>query len=215
MRSLEVPTTVQYNNVYKWIKTNLPIDDDQVQTMHRKDDFVSARKSSSNHRRSGFKDKLESSLANKPDSLWVVYFPLTGMLIKSLIPWQKFLQGKEEKEKNADPLVRHLSSSSFARFVPLVIAIFVITTMLLPVFIIFLVQPSREVMVSIVAVFVTIVMVSMSLVIDLTAQDVFLGMAAYVYWKVRGPLLTPNSYSAVLVALLSNMMNQGDCGCSN
>lgn len=66
-------------------------------------------------------------------------------------------------------------------------------------------------MVSIVAVFVTVVMVSISLMIDISAQEVFLGMAAYVLCRLLGTLLISIRYSAVLVALLS--INKGDCGC--
>jgi hypothetical protein len=59
------------------------------------------------------------------------------------------------------------------------IAILAVGTLLLPVFLLFLLQPNRQVMMAIVAVFVVIFMVTISVVVELTAHDLFIGMAAY------------------------------------
>ena len=74
--------------------------------------------------------------------------------------------------------MHYLSSGRLATFARVLIAVLAVVSLLVPVFLLFLLQPSRQVMIAIVAVFVVIFMATISAVVELTAHDLFIGMAA-------------------------------------
>lgn len=74
IRSLEPPTTAQYNNVYKWMKTNTPIDELESKTMLRKNDFVTTRKRQPNNRKGALEDYLRH---------WLVRAPKSGLSVRT------------------------------------------------------------------------------------------------------------------------------------
>jgi hypothetical protein len=57
-------------------------------------------------------------------------------------------------------------------------AFLAVGTLLIPILVMFLVQPSREVMASILAVFMMVLMGTALVVVDMTAYDVFIVIAA-------------------------------------
>ena len=57
-------------------------------------------------------------------------------------------------------------------------AFLAVVTLLIPILVMFLVRPSREVVASIVAVFVTVLMGTAMVVVDMTTYEVFVVMAA-------------------------------------
>ena len=74
--------------------------------------------------------------------------------------------------------MHYLSSGRLATFARVLIAVLAVVSLLVPVFLLFLLQPSRQVVIAIVAVFVVIFMTTISVVVELTAHDLFIGMAA-------------------------------------
>jgi len=103
---------------------------------------------------------------------------------------QDFIKGENERKRTRNPLVHHFSSSRLAILTKIVASSLAVCVLLVPVLVLFLVELSREKMAGIVGGSVLVFMVTMSVLVDVTPHDLFIGIAAY---------------SAVLVALLSNL----------
>lgn len=72
----------------------------------------------------------------------------------------------------------NLSTGRMTKWAKAIAAFLAVGTLLIPILVMFLVQPSREVMASIVAVFVTVLMGTALVVVDMTTYEVFIVMAA-------------------------------------
>ena len=72
----------------------------------------------------------------------------------------------------------NLSAGRLTKWAKAIGAFLVLGTLLIPTLIMFLVQPSRQALASIVAVFVAVLMGTAFVVVDLTAYEVFILMPA-------------------------------------
>jgi hypothetical protein len=141
---------------------------------------------------------------------------ISGFLCHSRLKTDNFqgvLGAREEKEKPDGPSVVHLSTFSFDILSKISAALLAIGLVLAPVLILFLANLGREKMAAVVAVFVLIFLIGASLVMDLSTQEIFVFIVAYVlkFWN-RSSSLTLHSYSAILVTLLSNFLQANPPG---
>lgn len=72
----------------------------------------------------------------------------------------------------------NLSTGRMTKWAIAIAAFLAVGTLLIPILVMFLVQPSREVMASILAVFMMVLMGTALVVVDMTAYDVFIVIAA-------------------------------------
>ena len=72
----------------------------------------------------------------------------------------------------------NLSTGRMTIWAKAIASFLAVVTLLIPILVMFLVRPSREVVASIVAVFVTVLMGTAMVVVDMTTYEVFVVMAA-------------------------------------
>jgi hypothetical protein len=91
---------------------------------------------------------------------------------------QHLLKGKTGRSRTNNPQVHHYSSSGLDIFAKIVASSVAVGILLIPVFILFLFDLSRAKMAAIVGSFVLVFMVTMSVLVDVTPHDLFIGIAA-------------------------------------
>lgn len=91
---------------------------------------------------------------------------------------QAWAKGGKERGRTSDPYVHHYSTSRLGIVAKLVASAVAFGILLIPVFILYLTNLSREKMAVIVGSFVLMFMVSISVLVDVTAHDFFIGIAA-------------------------------------
>ncbi|KUJ23412.1 uncharacterized protein LY89DRAFT_777167 [Mollisia scopiformis] len=101
-----------------------------------------------------------------------------------------FLKNSPEGRKSSNQLVHGFSKNRLAILAKVVVACLAMCTLFIPILLMFLADLTRTKMACVLAIFVFIFMILMSVLVDLTPHDFFIVVAAY---------------SAVLVALLSNL----------
>jgi hypothetical protein len=100
------------------------------------------------------------------------------------------LGAQEEKDKLDGPTVVHLSTFRFDILSKLSAALLAVGFVLAPVFILFLANLGREKMAAVVGAFVLVFLFGASLVVDLTAHEIFVFLVAYVSMtRSRSPLI--------------------------
>lgn len=179
VRDLSTVNARHHRSVHTWMIDNRPLFEDEEAFIYSVDDFIMARRSSSQGSLHGSKiaEQLEDWIAKQPRSGFRSW----------LHGWVK---GGRERSRTSNPYVHHYSSSRLGIVAKVVASAVAFGVLLIPVFILYLTNLSREKMAVIVGSFVLMFMVSISVLADVTAHDLFIGIAAY---------------SAVLVALLSNL----------
>jgi uncharacterized membrane protein YkgB len=83
-----------------------------------------------------------------------------------------------ERSRTSNPYIHHYSTSRLGILAKLVASAVAFGILLMPVFILFLTNLSREKMAVIVGSFVFMFMVSISVLVDVTPHDLFVGIAA-------------------------------------
>lgn len=91
---------------------------------------------------------------------------------------QCLLNGKTERSRTNNPQIHHYSSDSLDVLEKIVASSVAVGILLIPVFILFLFELSRAKMAAIVGSFVLVFMVTMSVLVDVTPHDLFIGIAA-------------------------------------
>jgi uncharacterized membrane protein YkgB len=91
---------------------------------------------------------------------------------------QAFLNGETERSRTSNPYVYHYSPSRLAVLAKIFASTVAVGILLVPVFILFLVDLSRANMSIVVGGFVLVFMVTMSVLVDVTPHDLFIGIAA-------------------------------------
>ena len=91
---------------------------------------------------------------------------------------QHFLKGQAERGKSNDPRVHHFSDSKLDILVRIVASSIAVGTLLVPVLILYLIDLTRGQMAAIVGGFVFVFMVTISVFVDVTPHDLFIGVAA-------------------------------------
>jgi len=165
-----------HRSIHNYVTKNRAIRRGEEQYLYRIDDFIAVRGRSETRAQRGRRaqDVVEDFVARRPGT-WL----------------HAWLKGDEGRSKNKDPLVHYFSETRLAILTNAGIAIMVVGVLLVPVFVLFLADGmTRGGKACVVGVFVSFCMVTVSVAIDLTPENLFMGMA---------------TYSAVLVALLSNL----------
>jgi len=179
VRSLSTVNPRHHRSVHTWMIDNRPLFEGEDAFILSVDDFITAR------RVSGYGPPHGSRLAEMLES-FIAQQPRSGLRL-----WlHHLLNGKTGRSRTNNPQVHHYSSSGLDIFAKIVASSVAVGILLVPVFILFLFDLSRAKMAAIVGSFVLVFMVTMSVLVDVTPHDLFIGIAAY---------------SAVLVALLSNL----------
>lgn len=171
---------------------NPPLFDGEDTFIHSIDDFITARRKSENNLRHGSRiaDALESRIAKHPNSWLHVcgvsasHTPALFLVDLADTHTQGFIKGENERRRTRDPLIHHFSSSNLAILERIVASILAIGTMLIPVLVLFLCDLSREKMAAIAVCFVLLFMGTISVFVEVTPHDLFIGVAAYVH-RVR------------------------------
>ncbi|KAK0110274.1 hypothetical protein ONS96_001895 [Cadophora gregata f. sp. sojae] len=165
-----------HRSIHNYVTRNGSLRRGEEQYLYRIDDFIAVKGQSESRtkRGRGAQDVVKDFVARRPGT-WL----------------HAWLKGDEGRSKNDDPLVHYFSDTRLAVLTNVGIAFMVVGVLLVPVFVLFLADNmTRGGKACIVGVFVSLCMVTVSVAIDLTPENLFIGMA---------------TYSAVLVALLSNL----------
>jgi uncharacterized membrane protein YkgB len=91
---------------------------------------------------------------------------------------QGFINGKAERNRTSNQYVHHYSDSRLEVLANIAASVVAIGILLMPVFILFLTDLSRGKMAAIVGSFVLVFMITMSVLVDITPHDLFIGIAA-------------------------------------
>jgi len=161
-----------HKSVHNWVSGNGPLNKGEETFLNNRDDFVTARRTPET--KNLIEDVVEEYVTKNPGS------SLNGLL-----------GGEEEKETPDGPTVVHLSTFRFDMLSKLSAAFLAVGFVLAPVCILFLANLGREKMAAVMGVFVLVFLFGASLVVDLTAQEIFVFVVGY---------------CAILVTLLSNFL---------
>lgn len=174
VRDLKPVKFRHHRSVHNYVVRNKPLYENEAAFLYDIDDFVAAKRSGGNETQdSRIEAWLESYIVGRPRSRL-----------------HNFLKNSPEGRKSVDKLVYGFSKERLAILAKVIVACLAMCTLFIPLFVMFLVDLSRGKMACVLAVFVLVFMVMMSVLVDLTPHDFFVVIAAY---------------SAVLVALLSNL----------
>lgn len=161
-----------HQSVQNWVYDNGPLNKGEETFLELRDDFVTARRTPET--KNLIEDFMEKCATKKPDS------------------WLNWVLGaKEENVRPDGSKVVHLSTYNFDILSKLSAALLAVGFVLAPVCILFLANLGREKMAAVVGVFVLIFLFGASLVVELTAQEIFVFVVGY---------------CAILVTLLSNFL---------
>jgi hypothetical protein len=155
------------------------------------DDFITARRVLGHGpgHSSMLAEKLESFVAQQPRSGLRLWLHVRVCFIRSLLPpgifekrankrIQHLLTGKTARSRTNNPQVHHYSISGLDILAKIVASSVAVGILLVPIFILFLFDLSRAKMAVIVGCFVLVFMVTMSVLVDVTPHDLFIGIAA-------------------------------------
>jgi len=159
--------------VWDWVVDNDPLDEDERAFLFKVDDFGPINR----------EEKRQPSRVQKWIERYIRKHPKSKLM--------DFLGPLAERQQTDDSLVIHHSASRLAFLVRLAVGILAIASILIPILLMFLLQPGRKILAVIVCTFVFVFMAVASELVDFTPHELFILVAAY---------------TAVLVTLLSNLM---------
>lgn len=91
---------------------------------------------------------------------------------------QRYIKGEKERRRSGDPLVHHFSATQLDILARVVASLLAMGLVLIPVLILFLGGLSRGSMAAVVGCFVLVFMVALSVFVEVTPHDLFIGVAA-------------------------------------
>ena len=92
--------------------------------------------------------------------------------------YQRLFNGKTERSRTANRNIHHYSNSGLDVAAKIIASSVAVGILLIPVFILYLFDLSRGKMAAVVGSFVLAFMITMSVLVDVTPHDLFIGIAA-------------------------------------
>ncbi|KAF8850126.1 hypothetical protein BDZ45DRAFT_207642 [Acephala macrosclerotiorum] len=169
LRSLTPAPVREYMKVFDWIYGVKPLDIGQYDFIYHRGDFVCSAKREKN----AFDDFIKSCVSRWPNSRF-----------------QRFLRDGKQVHGTHDKQVQFFSSAKLALFAKFLTICVAITILLIPIFLLSLVEMSKVVTLIVVLIFVLTFATLMSLLTAAGPESIFVGTC---------------TYSAVLVVFLGNV----------
>lgn len=165
IRALGKTSKRDHRTLFNWVWTKQPLDKGYNNFIYHNGDFVSVGKGSEQGnvmRRSTYiEDKIRAHVAKS-----------TNSVLKT------FLRPNEEVEKSSDPSVRYLAQTRLEILIRIVVVLLSVGSIVIPIFLLFLVPMPRFVMVLTVLAFVSAFSTTMTVVTEAKIQEVWIGSAA-------------------------------------
>ncbi|KAE8441488.1 hypothetical protein EG329_004912 [Mollisiaceae sp. DMI_Dod_QoI] len=167
VRDLKPVDFRHHRSIHNYVVRNRPLYETEAAFLHDIDDFVYAKRASGNDiQQSRIEDWLESRIARRPRTRL-----------------HNFLKNSPEGRKSTNELIHGFSRKRLAMLAKIIVASLAMGTLFIPVFIMFLSDLSKAKMACVLAVFVSIFMVMMSVLVDLTPHDFFIVVAAQIFGR--------------------------------
>ncbi|RDL37022.1 uncharacterized protein BP5553_04455 [Venustampulla echinocandica] len=163
VRALAQVPEHNHRSVLNWLETYQPIYEGEEDFLFVIDDLVAAKRDGGATKHTSKIDELiDANMHKIPRGLLNLLF-----------------RDKNQDKKSEDGQIHHLTSARLVITGRFIVAIIAVITMLMPILLMFLLDLRKVIMASIVASFVVIFMTLTILVVDVTADNLFLCIAGY------------------------------------